>query len=533
MQSTKPFACLVPAALLAAVVLVEPASAQAPARPRTSPAGYYEGSIIYGAQYMKDRKYMSMRLSSESDFWFVLERTGPGTGRIQGQGRAEFDFAFGVDWKMSTKVGISVMNVMGAKIDPKLTITLDPKTASQKFYLSGDVAFEETDEGIKVRDVLFSWTPPGSEGAEVPQLHLNLVGSISVDGTLTAAGSSEDNPDTTDDIEPGAAEGEVGVGYTGPGTVIQTIKVDPQSPFGQQQITLVLKKRGPYGPYADEFDYDGAGADASTGVTVHWAAVQKIDYAWARAVTEGPGGAGPQGEPGPPGARGPQGDQGDPGEPGPQGEQGPPGEKGDQGDRGEKGDAGERGARGATGAAGPRGQAGPAGPKGDPGERGLRGPKGDVGEKGPQGEQGKQGPKGDAGPQGEPGPAGPQGEPGPQGDPGPVGEQGAAGEPGPAGPRGLPGPKGVKGDRGQAAEYLAGLVKLRPGEELAVTFDNPLSNDRYVLSLTPGDHGTRPVIASYARKDRKGFTIRLESLGGQADLVQVDWVVVPRPRDEQ
>src|SRR5436309_80627 len=92
--------------------------------PVISPTGYYEGSVTYACNYFKDRAYTSMILTSKADFWFSLEKTGPGAGHIQGEGVATFDFSFSIDWTMNAKMGISIMNVMGAKLDPKVSLTL-------------------------------------------------------------------------------------------------------------------------------------------------------------------------------------------------------------------------------------------------------------------------------------------------------------------------------------------------------------------------------------------------------------------------
>jgi hypothetical protein len=72
-------------------------------------------------------------------------------------------------------------------------------------------------------------------------------------------------------------------------------------------------------------------------------------------AVQGPGPAGPQGEPGPQGEAGPAGEQGPQGEPGPQGEAGPAGEQGPQGEPGPQGE------QGPPGPAGPRGEQGPPG----------------------------------------------------------------------------------------------------------------------------------------------------------------------------
>lgn len=89
------------------------------------------------------------------------------------------------------------------------------------------------------------------------------------------------------------------------------------------------------------------------------------------------------------GATGPQGPKGDTGETGPQGPKGDNGAKGDTGATGATGPRGPQGETGATGATGPQGETGPQGPQGEQGPQGV------------QGEVGPQGPKGDKGDTGE------------------------------------------------------------------------------------------------------------------------------------
>lgn len=89
------------------------------------------------------------------------------------------------------------------------------------------------------------------------------------------------------------------------------------------------------------------------------------------------------------GATGPQGPKGDTGETGPQGPKGDTGVKGDTGATGATGPRGPQGETGATGATGPQGETGPQGPQGEQGPQGI------------QGEVGPQGPKGDKGDTGE------------------------------------------------------------------------------------------------------------------------------------
>src|SRR5689334_17778691 len=83
-----------------------------------------------------------------------MSKTGPGTAHIQGQGTATYDFSFAVDWGMHAKLGLSIMNVMGAKIDPKVSLTLDSTTKVQPFRLAGDVTLAQDGETVKVDKML-------------------------------------------------------------------------------------------------------------------------------------------------------------------------------------------------------------------------------------------------------------------------------------------------------------------------------------------------------------------------------------------
>jgi hypothetical protein len=248
-----------------------------------SPEGYYEGSAIYSCNYLKGIGYASMILKDKADFWLTLTRSGPNTFTVSGQGTAIFDFSYAIDWTMSVKAGVSMMNVLGAKIDPKVTLSLDSKTSVQKFYLSGEVSLQDAkDGGVKLQDIALSWTPPGDDKAQKPKLKLLLVGSVSMD-VSGSAHMDKDAPVKGPDGKPigkGNGEGTIGGGKFKAGSVSQTIEFDPPPPFGSDKFTLVLKKRSPYGPFADEYDTTAPGQGASIEVSVHWIAVQKIDFGW-------------------------------------------------------------------------------------------------------------------------------------------------------------------------------------------------------------------------------------------------------------
>ena len=267
---------------ICAVTFLAVTAAVAQEKFQPSPEGYYEGSAIYSCNYLKGIGYASMILKDKADFWLTLTRSGPNAFTVNGQGTAFFDFSYAIDWTMSVKAGVSMMNVLGAKIDPKVTLTLDPKTAVQKFYLSGEVTTADAkDGGVKLQDLAISWTPPGDDKAQKPKLKLLLVGSVSMDASGGAAmdqgfGKGPDGKD----LGKGKGEGSIGSGKFKAGSVSQTIEFDPPPPFGSDKFTLVLKKRSPYGPFADEYDTTAPGQGASIEVSVHWIAVQKIDFGW-------------------------------------------------------------------------------------------------------------------------------------------------------------------------------------------------------------------------------------------------------------
>ena len=295
-----------------------------------SPEGYYEGSVVYSCNYLKGIGYASMVLKDKADFWMTLTRSGHGTYIVNGQGTAIFDFSYAIDWTMSVKAGVSMLNVLGAKIDPKVSLSLDPKTSVQKFYLTGELSPQDgKDGGVKLQDVALSWTPPGDDKAQKPKLKLLLVGSVSMD-VSGSAHMDKDAPIKGPDGKPigkGNGEGSIGGGKFKGGTVMQTIEFDPPPPFGSDKFTLVLKKRSPYGPLADEYDVTAPGQSASIEVTVHWATVQKIDFGWFKnaevMTTSGsPGRAGANGRDGQSGTNGRDGNNGAKGDPGINGQNG-------------------------------------------------------------------------------------------------------------------------------------------------------------------------------------------------------------------
>ena len=231
--------------------------------PPVSPVGYYEGSTSYGAQFLKNQKYIHISMKSKSDFWFVV-MPDPHNDKnltIHGQGLAEYDLSFGVDWTMAAKLGLAqVKGIAGLSLDPNVTLKLNPKTATQKYYLSGSMSMRNPDK--PTMDLTVSWLPPGS-GDKPPQLELQLV------GTLTASGTGGGGGMTTF---------TAGAGLTA-GTVVKTIKVEPNPPFGTDSLTPNLGKRSSYGPFAIESSYSGPGGDKNTEVTVRWKAVQRYDFA--------------------------------------------------------------------------------------------------------------------------------------------------------------------------------------------------------------------------------------------------------------
>ena len=275
------------------------------AEPVVSTAGYYEGHVRYGTEYYKDRPLMSMNLKSKADFWFVVLPSGD----FQGEGLAFYDFDFAIDWGMAATMGISLMNALNVKIEPNVSLTLDSSTAVHKFYLSGQVA----PGSPPTMDMRVSWTPVDKPDAQPPELHINLV------GTLTASA--------------GVPVAQSGTGGTlEVGTVLQTIKWTPIPPFGTDKVEVDLRKRSRYGPYAVEFEFDGPGTAEGVGVSVSWQVVQKIDFSRAQLLAElserldelmgglasdrgrEPGAKGDKGDPGPAGPRGPTGEKGDSGD---------------------------------------------------------------------------------------------------------------------------------------------------------------------------------------------------------------------------
>lgn len=231
-----------------------------------SVSGYYEGTVRYSAEYFRDRQYTSMALGCESDFWFVVDEEG----NLTGAGDAFYDFSFSVAWDMATSVGISVMNVLGASVDPQVTLTLDPSTVHQRYYLTGNVQSPPEPGAPGELLLRFSWTAPDATAAQAPALKLNLVGTVGGTVGLSAGGDAN-------------AAGSVGVSGD-LGSVRETITWTPVPPFGQDEARVTLGLRSDWGPFSADFHYDGLGTSAATGVVVDWIAVQKIDFAAQREI---------------------------------------------------------------------------------------------------------------------------------------------------------------------------------------------------------------------------------------------------------
>jgi len=220
--------------------------------PRKQAAGYWEGTVNYGAEYFRDRKYMAMTLGCKADFWFTVDDQG----NLAGEGAGLYDFAFALDWGLAASAGIQMADVLGLHLDPKVTLSLDPKSAYQRFRLTGHVE-AAGDDGTPAKLVM--QLVPLATGGAAPKLRLNLVAGLSGGAGLSAAGLS--------------------LGTSGAiGEVKQTIEVDPLPPFGTDEPTASAKLRSPYGPLAAEYEYDGTGTAGGTAVTVRWHAVQQISY---------------------------------------------------------------------------------------------------------------------------------------------------------------------------------------------------------------------------------------------------------------
>lgn len=245
--------------VLLAMTLMAMAPGSAQAEPVVSTTGYYEGHVRYSTEYFKDRPLMTMNLRSRADFWFVVSPDRA----LQGEGLAFYDFDFGIDWGMAATMGISIMNALNVKLEPNVSLTLDSSTAVHKFYLSGQVA----PGSPPTMDMRVSWTPVDKPDAQPPELHINLVGTLTASAGTTVAQS--------------------GTGGTlEVGTVLQTIKWTPIFPFGTDKVEVYLRKRSRYGPYAVESEFDGPGTKESVGVSVSWQVVQKIDFSRAQLLAE-------------------------------------------------------------------------------------------------------------------------------------------------------------------------------------------------------------------------------------------------------
>jgi hypothetical protein len=279
--------------------------------PLVSRAGYYEGTAHWGCEYFKDRPAMSMRMESAGDFWFIVNEHG----EVRGEGIAKYDFKFGIDWGMNVKLGVSVMKVMGASIDPQVTLELDPTTAVQRYTLSGQMVDDQVELNVH-------W-------AEGTKVNLNLVGTVT--GTISGKGTAGSSSKV-------GASGDVGGKFTA-GTVIQTITVDdPIPPFGTTKRTIGIKKLSIYGPYMAYLD--GKEDTEQNSIKVGGMLVQKIDFARAKAISELAERFPEKGEKGDRGEKGEQGNKGDSGQKGDRGDTGSDGKDGADGKDGEKGDPG-------------------------------------------------------------------------------------------------------------------------------------------------------------------------------------------------
>ncbi len=251
-----------PIAVLAVLIVSPVRAVEIP-----SPTGYYEGSLTYAAEYFTDVSYMAMQMKAKSDFWFIADEAG----KVTGQGEVDYDFGFGIDWGLAVKQGLTVLKVLGVSLDPKVTIELDPKTAHQSYSLSGEVTPPANPGAPAELTLLFSWTDPAGGGAPAPRLHLDVVGSLTASGSIGVT--------HTGTVGPVSSNTGGSFGTTRKfSTVVQTIDWTPVSPFGQDTSRVRLTPRSAWGPFATSFDYDGSGTSGGTGVTVHWRAVQKIDF---------------------------------------------------------------------------------------------------------------------------------------------------------------------------------------------------------------------------------------------------------------
>lgn len=119
---------------------------------------------------------------------------------------------------------------------------------------------------------------------------------------------------------------------------------------------------------------------------------------------------------------------------------------------------------------------------------------------------------------------------GPKGDPGIKGDTGDAGAPGSRGEKGDP---GERGPAGSAVGYRAGSVRASVGRATEVRFARPMSDDKYVLILTPQLQNRSRWIVGFANKSAQGFSVLVLSADGgegTGDAV-VDWVALREPAD--
>ena len=129
--------------------------------------------------------------------------TSGGTCQVRGEGFANYDFQFAINWSINKKVSFAMLKGIAVDLEPNVNIELDKGTARQKFYLTGELPWPPNFENPEV-PMTFSWTPPGDKVAQPPKLKFNVIATV---GALIAIAGAV--PRGSNDAPATAAEPEL------------------------------------------------------------------------------------------------------------------------------------------------------------------------------------------------------------------------------------------------------------------------------------------------------------------------------------
>lgn len=177
---------------------------------------------------------MSLSYSCKSRHWYTIDRSADGrTATIKGEGVANYDFTFAINWSIDKKVSFGLLKGIAVDLEPNVNLELDKSTARQKFYISGSIPWPQDLDKPKV-PIAISWTPPGEREAKKPKLKFNVIATV---GASMPAGTVSGRSRTSG----ATASASAGIRFSGGGTVLKSFEIDPMAPFGAETATLNLR----------------------------------------------------------------------------------------------------------------------------------------------------------------------------------------------------------------------------------------------------------------------------------------------------